>query len=77
MKDTVKTNTAEHPASAGGPHIRMWRQIHLVINLSILISGSQRTRWCLCVYCATVGFPYFGGPLGQCLEPMYAQLLSE
>lgn len=48
-----------------------------VINLSILISGSQRTRWCLCVYCATVGFPYFGGPLGQCLEPMYAQLLSE
>lgn len=49
-----------------------------VISLSILISGLRRTGWCLCVYCATVGFPYFGGPLVSVWSPcMHSYCLNE
>lgn len=49
-----------------------------VISLSILISGLQRTGWCLCVHCATVGFPYFGGLLVSVWSPcMHSYCLNE
>lgn len=49
-----------------------------VISLSILISGLQCTGWCLCVHCATIGFPYFGGLLVSVWSPcMHSYCLNE
>lgn len=49
-----------------------------LISLSILISGLRCTGWCLCVHCATVGFPYFGGPLVSVWSPcMHSYCLNE